>query len=43
MNNKRNMILGLGSLALILGVGGAMATTANAYKGDQQLRVQIIQ
>lgn len=33
MNNKRNIVLGLGVLALILGIGGSI-TTADAYKGD---------
>jgi len=38
MNNKRNIVLGLGALALILGVGGAMVGTADAYKGDPSVK-----
>jgi hypothetical protein len=38
MNNKRNIVLGLGALALILGVGGAMVGTADAYKGDPDVK-----
>jgi hypothetical protein len=36
--NKKNIVLGLGTLALILGVGGAMAKTADAYKGDPAVK-----
>ena len=38
MNNKRNMVIGLGSLALILGISGIMATTVDAYKGDSTIK-----
>ena len=38
MNNKRNLVLGLGALALILGVSGVMAGTADAYKGDATVK-----
>ncbi len=38
MNNKRNIVLGLGVLALILGVGGMMATSAGAYMGDPAVK-----
>ena len=37
MNNKRKLVLGLGTLALILGVGG-LATSADAYKGDPAIQ-----
>lgn len=32
--NKKNIILGLGALALVLGVSGAITGTAEAYRGD---------
>jgi hypothetical protein len=38
MNKKRSTLVGLGALALVLGVGGAMATTADAYKGDPAVK-----
>ena len=37
MTNKRKLAIGLGAIALILGVGGAMATSASAYKGDPKV------
>lgn len=38
MNNKRNVVIGLGTLALVLGVSGIMANTTDAYKGDPSVR-----
>jgi hypothetical protein len=38
MSNKRKLVIGLGALALILGVSGAMAGTASAYKGDSAVK-----
>ncbi len=38
MNNKRNLVIGLGALALILGVSGTMVGTADAYKGDPTVK-----
>jgi hypothetical protein len=38
MNNKRNIALGLGALALILGTSGVMVGTADAYKGDPAVK-----
>ncbi len=38
MKNKRKLVLGLGALALILGVSGAMVGTADAYKGDPAVK-----
>jgi hypothetical protein len=38
MNNKRKLVIGLGALALTLGVGGAMVGTADAYKGDPTVK-----
>lgn len=37
MNNKRKLVIGLGAMALILGVSGIMAETAGAYKGDPKV------
>ncbi len=37
MTNKRKLAIGLGAIALILGVGGAMTTSASAYKGDPKV------
>lgn len=34
MNKTKKVVLGLGTLALVLGVSGAIASTANAYRGD---------
>lgn len=34
MNKTKKVLLGLGTLALVLGVSGAMASSANAYRGD---------
>lgn len=36
--NKKNIVLGLGALTLILGVSGAMTGTADAYKGDPAVK-----
>jgi len=38
MNNKRNIVIGLGALALILGTSGIMVGTADAYKGDSAVK-----
>ena len=34
MKKTKKVILGLGTLALVLGISGVVANTANAYKGD---------
>jgi hypothetical protein len=34
MNKTKKIILGLGTLVLILGISGAMVSSANAYRGD---------
>jgi hypothetical protein len=36
--NKKNIVIGLGTLALILGMGGVMTTSASAYKGDPAVK-----
>ncbi|HAS80415.1 MAG: hypothetical protein UR25_C0006G0007 [Candidatus Nomurabacteria bacterium GW2011_GWE1_32_28] len=38
MNKTKKMILGLGTLALILGVSGAITSQASAYKGDPAVK-----
>lgn len=34
MNKTKNIVLGLGTLALVLGISGAITSNAYAYKGD---------
>jgi hypothetical protein len=36
--NKRNKIIGLGALALVLGISGVMAGTVDAYRGDPSIK-----
>jgi hypothetical protein len=36
--NKKNIVIGLGALALILGTSGVMVGTADAYKGDPAVK-----
>jgi hypothetical protein len=36
--NKKNIVISLGALALVLGVSGAMVGTADAYKGDPTVK-----
>jgi hypothetical protein len=38
MNKTKKIVLGLGTLALVLGISGAIASTANAYRGDPSLK-----
>ncbi|MFA5777896.1 MAG: hypothetical protein WC870_00145 [Candidatus Paceibacterota bacterium] len=38
MNKTKKVVLGLGTLALVLGVSGAIASTANAYRGDPSVK-----
>ena len=38
MNKTKKVILGLGTLALVLGVSGAITSTANAYRGDPSVK-----
>ena len=38
MNKTKKVVLGLGAIALILGVSGAMASTASAYRGDPNVK-----
>jgi len=38
MNKTKKMILGLGTLALVLDVSGTIASTANAYRGDPSVK-----
>jgi len=38
MNKTKKMVLGLGTLALVLGVSGAIASSANAYRGDPSVK-----
>ena len=38
MNKTKKIILGLGALALVLGISGAITSTANAYRGDPSLK-----
>ena len=38
MNKTKNMVLGLGTLALILGVSGVITSTADAYRGDPNVK-----
>lgn len=38
MNRTKNIILGLGTLALVIGISGAVASTADAYRGDPSVR-----
>lgn len=34
MNNTKKLVLGLGVMGLILGISGAIASTASAYRGN---------
>lgn len=34
MNKTKKILLGLGTLALVIGISGAIASSANAYRGD---------
>lgn len=36
--NTKKIVLGLGALALVLGVSGAVVSTTNAYKGDPNVK-----
>jgi hypothetical protein len=38
MNKTKKIILGLGTLALVLGITGAITNTADAYKGDPKVK-----
>ncbi|MFA6520664.1 MAG: hypothetical protein WCT44_03600 [Candidatus Paceibacterota bacterium] len=38
MNKTKKIILGLGTLALVLGISGAIANSANAYRGDMSVK-----
>ena len=38
MNKTKKIILGLGTLALVVGISGAIASSANAYKGDPTVK-----
>lgn len=38
MNKSTKMILGLGTLALVLGVSGSIVNSVNAYKGDPTVK-----
>ncbi len=38
MNKTKKVILGLGTLGLVLGISGAMASTASAYRGDPNVK-----
>jgi hypothetical protein len=38
MNKTKKVLLGLGTLALVLGFSGAIASSANAYRGDPTLK-----
>jgi hypothetical protein len=38
MNKTKKLVLGLGVMALTLGISGAIASTANAYKGDPSVK-----
>lgn len=38
MNKTKKIILGLGTLALVMGISGAVASTADAYRGDPSVK-----
>lgn len=38
MNKTKKVVLGLGTLALVLGISGATSSTANAYRGDPSVK-----
>lgn len=38
MNKTKKIVLGLGSLALVAGISGAMANSASAYRGDPAIQ-----
>lgn len=38
MNKIKKVFLGLGTLALVLGISGVMTNTADAYKGDPSVK-----
>jgi len=38
MNKTKKIVLGLGALALFLGISGAIASSASAYRGDAAVK-----
>ena len=38
MNKTRKIFLGLGTLALVIGISGAIASSVNAYRGDSTVK-----
>ena len=38
MNKTKKILLGLGTLALVIGISGAIASSANAYRGDPTVK-----
>jgi hypothetical protein len=38
MNKTKKIILGVGTLALVLGISGAIANSVNAYRGDPTVK-----
>lgn len=38
MNKTKKVVLGLGALALVLGISGAMTSSASAFRGDPSVK-----